>query len=83
MIIPVTVQLKGESKPQEHYALVFDDVMGPEDFIAYRNALTTVTKVALTDSNACCLDELFWLVQLSEFISSSLDEYYQKRGGES
>lgn len=75
MIIPVNVQLKGESQPNKHYALVFSDVMGVEDFIAYRNALTTAVKACLTSDSAGYIDnELFWLVQLSEFISSSIDE---------
>lgn len=80
MIIPVNVRLKGESEPNKHYALVFSDVMGIEDFIAYRNALTKAVKACLTSDSAGYIDnELFWLVQLSEFISSSIDEAYKNK----
>lgn len=76
MITTVNVQLKGEHEPQKHYALVFPDAMGPEDFISYRNALTTAAKtiVSCEEVEGCLNDEAFWLIQLSEFISTSLDD---------
>lgn len=75
MIVPMLVQLKGESEPRQHFALVFEDAMGPQDLIAYRNAATTVVKSVLssTDFEPYLADECFWLLQLAEFISSSLD----------
>ena len=80
MIVPVNVQLKGESKPTKHLALVFDDVTGVEDFISYRNALTNVSKCIISSEEDYNLnDQCFWLIQLSEFISSSLDEELRKR----
>ncbi len=83
MIVKVNVQLKGEKEPQDHYALVFDDAMGPADFIAYRNALTmTAKELASNESSSGYYDEeIFWLIQLSEFISTSLDDELKKEGG--
>lgn len=82
MIIQTLIQLKGESEPRQHFALVFDDVARAEDFIPYRNALTTVAKAVITSSEPdAYADELFWIVQMAEFISSSLDLEYQKKGG--
>ena len=79
-IVKVNVQLKGESKPEEHYALVFDDAMGYGDFIVYRNALTTAAKAIATEEDTLCTEEIFWLIQLSEFINTALDyELYWKR----
>ena len=79
MIIPVSVQLKGETQPQRHLALVFPDAMLPADLIPYRNAATTVAKEVLTNSDigSCLNDECFWLVQFAEFISTSLDAEYE------
>ena len=84
MITKVKVQLKGETEPQDHFALVFHDASGVADFIAYRNALTQVVKAILTseDYNSYLTDECFWLIQLSEFISSGLDHAVQEKGGE-
>ena len=74
MIIKTLVQLKGESEPQQHFALVFDDIVDPRDFVTYRNALTTAVKSILTSEDGEYLqDECFFLIQLSEYISSSLD----------
>ena len=75
MITTVNVQLKGEASPRKHYALVFHDAMGPEDFISYRNALIAASKaiVSTPDLSGCLDDEAFWLLQLSEFITYSLD----------
>ena len=76
MIVKVKVQLNGDKEPREHYALVFPDVTLPEDFIPYRNALTTSAKEIISnpDVGDCLNDEAFWLIQLSEFISTSLDD---------
>ena len=84
MITKVKVQLKGETEPQDHLALVFHDVTGIADFIVYRNALTQVVKAVLTteEYNSYLTDECFWLIQLSEFISSGLDHAVQEKGGE-
>ena len=79
-IIRTKVQLKGEKEPQEHYALVFDDAIGPADFLVYRNALTTAAKMLVSDEDIICYNEAFWLIQLSEFINTALDIdlYFQK-----
>ena len=82
MITKVKVQLQGDTEPQEHLALVFPDATGVADFITYRNALTQVVKAVLTteEYNSYLNDECFWLIQLSEFISSGLDLEAQKKG---
>ncbi len=84
MIIPVNVQLKHESEPQRHYALVFEDIITPADFITYRNALTTAVKEILSeaDESRCFEEELYFLLQLAEFISDSLDNYLTKKAHE-
>ena len=76
MIIPIKTQLKGDTQPTRHYALVFDDVITPADFAAYRNALTTAVKNILTYCDTCdsFSGEMFLLLQLAEFIGTSLDE---------
>lgn len=81
MIVPVKVQLKGDKEPQRHLALVFEDAVIPHDFIPYRNALTTAAKEILTcgDYDGCCNDEMFRMLQLAEFISSSLEDELQRR----
>lgn len=84
MIIPVQAQLKGEKEPRRHLALVFPDADVPEDFILYRNAATQAVKAILgsPDIEPCLTDEMYWLIQFSEFISSSLDmELRQRKGG--
>ena len=75
MIIKVNVQLKGEKEPRTHYALVFPDAMAPADFIPYRNAITTAAKeiVSNPDVSGLLNDEAFWLIQMAEFITASLD----------
>lgn len=80
MITPVTVQLKGDREPQQHYALVFPDVTQPDDLILYRNAATSIVKqVIVTEELGDSLaDECFWLLQFAEFISTSLDELLAK-----
>ena len=80
-IIKTTVQAKGDKEPKEHFALVFDGISDLSDFMFYRNALTTAAKT-LASSDDFCTDEIFWLIQLAEFISSSLDyELYWKKIG--
>ena len=80
-IIQTLVQLKGESEPKPHYALVFDDASDPVDFMVYRNALTTAAKTLASECDGMCDSEIFWLIQLSEFISTALDiELYWKGG---
>lgn len=81
MIVPVNVQLKCDTEPQRHYALVFEDVMCPADFITYRNALTTAVKEILSGADDCnCFEkELFFLLQLAEFIATSLDDIADKK----
>ena len=76
MIVKVKVQLKGDQEPRDHYALVFDDAMGPADLIPYRNALTMAAKeiVSNPDVGEYLNEEVFWLIQLSEFIGTSLDD---------
>lgn len=75
MIIRTLVQLKGEKEPHQHYALVFDDAMGPQDLIAYRNAATSAVKAIISSSDNCFMEqECFFLLQLAEYISSSLDD---------
>ncbi len=75
-IINTEVQLKGDSKPTDYYALVFPDVITPDDFIPYRNALVSTVKNIL----ACCDNcdtlsgDMFWLLQLAEFITAALEE---------
>lgn len=84
-IIRTQVQLRGESEPQQHYALVFDDALSPADFLVYRNALTTAAKaIVSSDEDAGNFsNELFWLIQLSEFINTALDiELYFNKGGQ-
>lgn len=79
MTVPVKVQLKGESEPQQRLALVFDDVYLPDDLIPYRNALTMACKEVTSSEDGNYLDEVFWLLQLAEFISSSLDDELERR----
>jgi len=80
MIVPVKVQLKGEKEPEQHLALVFEDARIPEDLISYRNALTTACKAILTNEDGNFFtDEVFWMLQLAEFISSSLDDEMERR----
>ena len=82
MIITTLAQLKGESEPQPHIALVIDDAVMPSDLISYRNALTTAAKFILTCWDGENFhDECFWLLQLSEFINSSLDIELESKGG--
>lgn len=74
MIVPMLVQLKGESEPKQHFALVFDDATDPQDLSVYRNAAIEAVKAIITSSDDFYLDEeCFWLLQLAEFISDSLD----------
>ena len=81
-IIKTTVQLKGENEPRQHYALVFDDVTELGGFMLYRNALTTASKTLAAECGDLCDSEIFYLIQLSEFISTALDmELYWEGGG--
>jgi hypothetical protein len=81
--IQTLVQLKGESEPQPHYALVFDDATSLAVFMIYRNALTSAAKALASQGEDLWNDEIFQLIQLSEFISSALDmELYWKKGGQ-
>jgi len=83
MIIRTRVKLKGDDEPQEHYALVFDDADEIYVFMSYRNALTTAAKTLATECGDICNNEIFYLIQLAEFISSSLDvELYWNKQGE-
>ena len=84
MIIPVSVQLKDETQPRQHYALVFPDAMGPDDLITYRNAATSVIKqILITEElQGYLADECFYLLQFAEFISDSLDNYLTKKAHE-
>lgn len=81
MIVPVQVQLKGENEPQQHLALVFPDMETTEDFIAYRNAATGAAKAILEcdEVSSGYTTECFFLLQLAEFISDSLDRELTKR----
>lgn len=80
MIITTTVKLKGETRPCEHLALVFPGPMGTEDLIAYRNAMTEAVKAILTsgDFDGYLSSECFYLLQMAEFITDSLDEEAEK-----
>ena len=80
MITTVNVQLKGDEAPRKHYALVFPDAMGPENFIPYRNALVAAAKIIVStpELSGCFDDEAFWLLHLSEFITVSLDRELSK-----
>ena len=82
MIIKTMVQLKGESEPQQHFALVFDDIVTPSDFMVYRNALTQAVKsILISEDGENFNDECFWLLQMAEFMSTALDvELYWKGG---
>ena len=76
MIVPVSVQLKGEREPHERFALVFEDITVPEDFISYRNAATMAAKTILCSNFSQDLtDECYWLLQFAEYISTSLDSF--------
>lgn len=80
-IIKVEVRLKGEKEPQQHYALVFDDVTELSGFMVYRNVLTTAAKMLSSEHGSEFESEIFHLIQLSEFISTALDfELYWKGG---
>jgi len=82
-IIRTQLQLNGESEPQQHYALVFDDATGLHTFMTYRHALTSAAKGLASMGDDIWNDEIFQLIQLSEFISSALDmELYWKKGGQ-
>jgi len=81
-IIKTEVQLTGELRPRQHYALVFPDAYSPEDLIPYRNALTQAVKTITVSEEACQYihDELFWLIQLAEFITTALDDNRKSKG---
>lgn len=81
MIVPVNVQLKGESEPKKHLALVFPDAVVPKDFADYRNALTNTVKTILCNDGECLglSDECFYLLQLSEFINTALDKELKEK----
>lgn len=75
MIIRTKAQFGKDVEPQQYFALVFEDVSVLRDFVTYRNALTMITKAVLSIPELDYVyDECFWLLQLSEFISTSLDE---------
>lgn len=76
MIVPVNVAIEGEKTPQQHYALVFDDVVDLKDFTTYRNALVTIVKEMQlnADNDGSFGHEFFWLLQMAEYIDKSLDE---------
>ena len=74
MTIQALVQLKGEKEPEKHVALVIEDATTPCDLAVYRNALTSAAKVILTsDDGEYFLEECFFLLQLAEYIGTSLD----------
>ena len=80
MTIQALVQLKGEKEPQQHVALVIEDATTPVDLSVYRNALTTAVKVILSsDEGECFCDECFWLLQLAEYIGTSLDTELEEK----
>lgn len=83
MIIPVSVQMKGEKEAHCRLAVVLPDAYGPTDLINYRNALMECIKAILaTDELQGYLDdELWWLMQLTEYINAGLDEALEKKGG--
>lgn len=73
------VQLPGEAEPTPHYALVFDDVVTPEDFVSYRDALLSAAKTILgMDDPGTLSEEAYWLVQMAEFIDASLDQEHNR-----
>ena len=80
-IIRTTVQLRGDKEPRQHLALVFDDARTLSKFMAYRNALTTAAKMLASNDDNICSEEIFYLIQLAEFISTALDiELYWNKG---
>lgn len=80
-IIPVKLQLKSEKRASVHWALLFPDACRPEDLIDYRNALTQCAKSILCDDEKSVLlsDELFYLIQLAEFITVGIDDYHNEK----
>lgn len=76
-IVPVKVQIKGESQSRVHWALLFPDASQPEDLADYRNALTQCAKSILCDDEKAVQlnDELFYIIQLAEFITTALEDY--------
>lgn len=78
-IVKVEIQLKGDSKPCKHLALVFDGVTTPKDLIPYRNAALEASKAICSDASmsACLSDEAFWLIQLAEFITTALEDFHE------
>lgn len=73
--IRTLVQLPGETEPQPHYALIFDDVVKPIDFTTYRNALMDAAKAIMSINDLGPLqNDVYWLLQIAELISSALDQ---------
>jgi len=79
-IIPAKVKMAGDSEPRVRYALVFDDATHPDDLIAYRNAATSVVKALIndTDYGPFLADDLYFLLQFSEFITVAIEEVHKK-----
>lgn len=73
--IRTLIQMPGDSEPQLHFALVFDDVVSPIDFTTYRNALIDSAKAIMSIKDLGPLqNDVYWLLQIAELISSALDQ---------
>ena len=80
MMIRTLVQSAEGKEPQQMIALVIEDALTFRDLITYRNALTMVVKAVLaTQELEFVHEECFWLLQLVEFISTSLDDELNKK----
>lgn len=76
MIKTVKAKVGNDTKPEEHLALVIEDISDLSDLAVYRKALMGVAKsVLITDDLVpyqC--DNLFWILQLADYIASSFEQ---------
>lgn len=83
MIKTVKAKVGNDTKPEEHLALVIEDVDNITDLIAYRKALMGVAKSVLIteDMVPYQCDNLFWILQLADYIASSFEQQCIEKGG--
>lgn len=83
MIQMVKTKVGNEKEPEERIALVIENADNIADLAAYRKALMNIAKsVLITDELVpyqC--DDLYWILQLADFISSSFEQQCVKKGG--
>lgn len=79
-IIPVKTKTSSDGKPRVCWALLFPDADTPEVLADYRNALTQCAKYILSseDTDGRMDDELFFIIQLAEFITVGIDNFHKE-----